>query len=125
MPNTVTTEWQGATLVFVDTAWRRSQYLRMVASFAPDGAPDRAIRDDACFVLTHLESVKNAKGWQPLDATATQEQFDAACKGLLSSGTLKEFHDLVRVLYDLVFPKAGPLDKPDEALTEDEAADPN
>lgn len=126
MPNTTQVEWQGATLTFVDSAWSDVMYLRLVEKFVTDGAADQGIAADVCYVLAHIDSAKGVKGWKPVDDTATPEQFRECYKGLLSQvDSVTEFYDLVRAVNDLKAPKAGALDKPDEALTPDEADDPN
>lgn len=125
MANTTTAKWGGATLTLADTAYADVVYLRMVDKFAKEGAPDRGICDDVCYLMAHIRSVKGTTDWQVLDDTATDEEFDASLRVLLVHGDLAAFRALVEKINNLKAPKAGALDKPDEALTPAEEADPN
>jgi len=126
MPNSTTIEWRGATLTFTDSVWSDIVTMALQNKFAQDDTPDRAIRSDVCYVLAHLDGAKGLRGWRPVDDTATPEQFRECYKALMSSlDDVSEFYALVRAVNELKAPKAGPLDKPDEALTDEEVADPN
>jgi len=126
MPNKSEFEWRGATFVLSNSVWSDIMTLTLQNRFTTPDDADHAIRSDFCYVLAHLESVKGLPGWKPVDETATPEQFRACYKGLMSQiENINEFYELVRAVNALKAPKAGPLDKPDEALTEEEQADPN
>lgn len=126
MPNTTQVEWHGATLTLVDSVWADIMTMALSSKFASEETPDRNIRLDVCYVLAHLDGAKGAKGWKPVDDTSTPEQFREFYKALMSQlDDMAEFYELVRAVNDLKAPKAGPLDKPDAALTPDEEADPN
>lgn len=126
MPATTQIEWQGATLVLADSVWADIMTLALQEKFASPGDADHAIRSDFCYLLAHLENVKGLPGWKPIDDTATPEQFRACYRGFMSRlESVDEFYGLVNAVNALKAPKAGAMDKPDEALTEAEAADPN
>ena len=125
MPNTTTVEWQGVTFTLVDTAWRDVIFARMLDKFVPKEAPDRGLASDVCYVLAHVETMDGADGWKLIDDTSKPDRFAAAYKGLLNLGTRDDFSLLVDAVIALKAPKAGAQDKPDEALTPDEADDPN
>ncbi|HML23541.1 MAG TPA: hypothetical protein PKD09_17930 [Aggregatilinea sp.] len=117
---------------FSDSLWNELKAARMKGRFVDDTLPDASIASDFCYICAHLETARFAgtdKKWKPVDDTASLSEFRICYsqffEWLTDVGGMGKFYEFVRVINDLKAPLATPVEKPAEALTEEEAADPN
>jgi hypothetical protein len=87
--------------------------------------PDRGYRDHFCVFAARLGGVEGLDGWQPVDETATQEEFTACYLAFAEHVDFETFYALADAVADLKGPVADAVEKPEAALTPDEQADPN
>lgn len=126
MPQTKEITVNEVTFTLVNSMWADAVERTLAGKFVPEEKRgDYWSRSDFCYMLGHIEAVSNAKGWKPVDDTATAEQIRACYKQF---GTVYDYEmmvEVVRAINELKAPKGGQIDKPDAALTPDEEADPN
>ena len=91
-----------------------------------DNAPDGGIRYGFCYIMARVTGIDGApsKDWLWPDGIADASSFNTQYRRFarnVSDDTLIELRDAINLMKS---PNRNPVTKPNETLTEDEAADP-
>ena len=119
-----TVDGEDASITFKNTMRHDIRFTVMRERFAGDGHPDRNFRFDFCYALAHVHAA-SVPGWEPVDETATPDEFTACFHAFAEQVRSDTFYEIVRGLNDLKEPVADAVEKPEDALTAEQAADPN
>jgi len=114
-----------ARLTLRDTLRHDIRFAVMQPRFAGDEHPDQGFRFDFCWLVARVTAVEGLGGWQPVDETATPDEFTACYHAFAERVDRTTFYDLVAVVNAFKQPVADAVEKPEAALTPPEAADPN
>ena len=120
-----TVDGEDASITFKNTMRHDVRDAVMRDRFVDDAMPDRGYRDHFCVFASRIAAVKGLDGWQPVDETATQEEFTACYLSFTEHVDFDTFYALVDAINDLKAPVADAVEKPEDALTAEEKADPN
>ena len=95
------------------------------AQFATEEYPDHVQRSNFCLFMAHVVpgTVKGID-WQPVDDSATEDQFTACYHGFAELVDAQTAYACAMAVVQMSR-RTDPLEKPDPALTPDEEADPN
>lgn len=88
-----------------------------------DHPADWNIRSDFCWFISRVVDV-DGTDWQPVDETATDDEFDACYHAFTDLVTDDGFYGCVRAV-NAMKRRTDPIEKPDAALTDEEQSDPN
>lgn len=124
MLQTHTAQVGAITFTFQNTLRCDIRFRVMQQRFVDEAAADAHIFTDFCWMVAHVASVEGTE-WQPVDETATPEEFEACYLAFADLGTAEWFYEVVGEVNVMKRPLADVVEKPDAALTEAEAADPN
>jgi hypothetical protein len=120
-----TVDGRRVTLIFKNTMRQDIRNRVMVQKFADQQRfeADWNIRSDFIWIISRVAKVDGAD-WRPVDDTATEDEFEACYYAFTDLVDDDTFYGCVRAVNDLKL-RSHPVEKPDSALTAEDAADPN